>query len=51
MDAEAVAVNPNGIKTNLANDVSTFFINGKPTFINGPKKLPRNTPLQLIIFS
>ena len=29
------AVNPNGTKTLLANGVSTFFTNGKPTEING----------------
>ena len=40
---------PNGIKTLLANGVSTFFINGKPTVINGRKKL-RNPPSCLIIY-
>ena len=28
----------------LANGLSTFFINGKPVFDNGPKRLPRNSP-------
>ena len=40
---------PNGIKTLSANGVSTFFINGKPTVINGRKKL-RNPPSCLIIY-
>ena len=30
------AVNPNGIKTLLVNDLSIFFIKGKPVFSNGP---------------
>ena len=38
----ATAVNPNGIKTILANGLSTLFIKGKPFFSNGPKSLPRN---------
>ena len=33
-DADATAVNPNGINTLLPDDVSTFFINSKITFIN-----------------
>ena len=33
--ADVVTVNPNNIRTLLANGVSTFFTNGKPTFING----------------
>ena len=37
-----VAANPNGIKTLLANTVSTFFIIGKPIFSNGPRSLPWN---------
>ena len=43
------ADNPNGIKTLLAIGVSTFFINGKPTLINGLKKL-RNPLSRVIIF-
>ena len=35
--ADNVAVNPNGIKTQLANGFITFFINGSPVFENGPK--------------
>ena len=42
--------NPKGIKTLLANGVSTFFINGKPAFINGQRKLLNNLPPWLIIF-
>ena len=42
--ADAAAVNPNGIKTLLANGLTTFFINGNTVFSNGPKGLPRNPP-------
>ena len=42
--ADAAAVNPNGIKTLLANGLITFFINGTPLFNNGPRSLPRNPP-------
>ena len=45
---DAVAVNPNGIKTLLANGLTTFFFNGNPVFSNGPRSLPRN-PLDCII--
>ena len=41
---DAAAVNPNGIKTLLANDLSTFFIKGNPVFSNGPESLPKNPP-------
>ena len=41
-DAEANSLNPNNVKTLLANGVSTSFINGMSTFINRPKNLPRN---------
>ena len=40
----AAAVDPNYIKTLLANGLSTFFINSEPIFINGPRSLPRNPP-------
>ena len=40
----AAAVNPNGIKTLLANDLSTFFIKGKPVFGNGHRGPNRNPP-------
>ena len=46
--ADAAAVNPNKIKTLLANALITFFINGYPVFSNGPRSLPRN-PLDCII--
>ena len=37
--ADAVAVDPNLIKTLLPNDLITFFINGKPVFSDGPRTL------------
>ena len=37
--ADAAAVNHNGIRTLLANDESTFFINGKPNLTNGVRGL------------
>ena len=40
--ADAAAVNPNGIKTLLANGLHTFPIKGNPVFSNGPKSLPKN---------
>ena len=42
--ADAAAVNPNSIKTLLANGLSTFPIKGNPVFSNGPKSLPKNLP-------
>ena len=36
--ADGTAANPNGIKTLLANGLSTFFIKGNPVFSNGPKR-------------
>ena len=51
--ADAAAVNPEGIKTLLANSLITFDINGNPVtfnikgnpvFSNGPSDLPRNPP-------
>ena len=39
---DGAAVNPNGIKTVLANSLSTFFIEGKPVFSNGNKSLLKN---------
>ena len=41
---DAVTVNPNGIKTHLANGLVTSFINGSPVFSNGPSNLLRNPP-------
>ena len=49
--ADAAAVNPNGIKTLLANGLITFFINGKPVFNNGPRSLPRNPLFLTALFS
>ena len=40
--ADAAAVDLNGIKTVLGKGLSTFFFNGKPTFNNVPKILPKN---------
>ena len=40
----AAAANLNGIKTILANCLSTFPIKGNPVFNNGPKSLPKNPP-------
>ena len=42
--ADAAAGNPNGIKTLLANGLSTVFIKGKPVFSNGSKSLSKNHP-------
>ena len=42
--ANAAAVNPNGIKTLLANGLSTFPIKDNPIFSNGTKSLTK-TPL------
>ena len=41
-------VNPNGIKTLLDNDLSTFVIKGKPVFSNGNKSLSKG-PLDYTI--
>ena len=40
--ADAAAVNPNGIKTLFANDLSTFYIRENLVFSNGPNSLHRN---------
>ena len=40
--ADAAAINPNDIKTLLANVISIFLIKADPVFSNGPKCLPRN---------
>ena len=47
--ADAAAVNPNGIKTLLANGLSTFPIKGNPVFSNGPKSLPKSPPDCLVL--
>ena len=46
--AAAAAVNPNGIKTLLANGFITLFIRSNPVYSNGPKSLPRNPPVCII---
>ena len=35
--------------TLLANGVVTFFINGKPIFVNGPRIVQRNPPDYMIL--
>ena len=40
--ADADAVNLNGIKSLLADDLSTFFIKGKTVSSNGSKSLSKN---------
>ena len=47
--ADAAAVNPNGIKTLLANGLITFFIKGNPVFSHGVRSLPRNPPGCIIL--
>ena len=42
--ADTAAVNPNGMKTLLANGLSIFPIIGNPDFSNGPKCPPINHP-------
>ena len=40
--SDVVVFNSNGNKTLLINSVSTFFINGRPNFVNGTRILPKN---------
>ena len=47
--AAAAAVNPNGIKTLIADGLITLFINGSPVFNNGPRSIPRNPPDSIIL--
>ena len=42
--ADTAAVNPNGIKTLLANGLSIFPIKDNPDLSNGPKSLTENSP-------
>ena len=42
--SDAATVNPNGIKTLLGTEVSTFLTNVEPILINGPNRLQRNRP-------
>ena len=47
--ASAVAINPSGIKTLLANDLSTSFINSKLIFVNDIKRPPRNLSKWIVL--
>ena len=47
--SDAAAVNPNEIKTHLANALITIFSNGNPVFSNGPRSLPKNPPYCFIL--
>ena len=49
--ADVAAVNPNGIKTLLANGLSIFLINFHPVFSNGLRILPKNPPDCVILDS
>ena len=40
--------NLSSIKALLGNGRSTFFINGKPIFSNGPRSLPRNLTVVIL---
>ena len=47
--ADDAAFNPKGIKTVLANDLLTFFINGNRVFSNWPRSLLRSPPTCVIL--
>ena len=47
--AAAAAVNPKGIKTLLANGLTTSFLNGNLVFSNGPSNLPKSPPGCIIL--
>ena len=47
--ADGAAINPNGIKSLLANGLSTFLIKGNPVFNNDSKSLPKNPPGSTIL--
>ena len=49
--ADAAAINPNDIKTLLANVISIFLIKADPVFSNGPKCLPRNPHDYFILYN
>ena len=49
--ADTAAVNPNGIKTRLANGLSTSVIKINLVFSNGPKNLPKNSPGCTILYN
>ena len=48
--AGAGAVTPNGITTLLINDVSTFFVKAKASFVNGRRNPPSCTILDIWVF-
>ena len=48
--ADTAVININGSKTLVANDVSTFFINGKPFDVNGPRNWGISPALATIFF-
>ena len=47
----AASADPNGIKTLLSNNLTTFPIKGNPDFIDDPKILPKNPPNVPILYS
>ena len=49
--ADTAAVNPNGIKTLLANGFCICLIKGNPVFSNGPKSLTKNPPDCIILYN
>ena len=49
--ADTPAVNFNDIKTFLANALIIFSINGRPNFINGPKRFPRYPPKCVTLYT
>ena len=49
--ADAAAVNPIGTNTLLANNVCAFFINDRPTFVNGTMSLPMNQSDYIVLNS
>ena len=51
LSADVAGVNPNGTNTLVVDSVCRFFINGRPTFMNGPRSLPRNPPDCIILDS
>ena len=48
LKAAAAAINPNGIITLLANGLSKFPIKDNPVFSNGPKRQPKNQPVDFM---
>ena len=49
--SDDAVVNLSSIKALLGNGRSTFFINGKPIFSNGPRSLPRNLTVFVVLDS